>query len=189
MALTRKMLKAMGIEEDQAEQIIEAHAESVDALKKQRDDAKTEAESVPELKKQLEEAQKAATSDDTAAELLEVKQKFEAYKAEVEQREARATAEKLFRDQLKAANINELYSDLAVKYANPAQYAVKGGAFTDPDAVKTAVEGFAEKFPQFIVSKKQEGAPAAHPPANAGGKTAPTSLREALHQKYAEKGN
>ena len=36
MAFTRKMLKAMGIDEDKIEQIIEAHAETVDAL---QDDA------------------------------------------------------------------------------------------------------------------------------------------------------
>ena len=33
MALTRKMLGAMGIEDDKADQIIEAHAETVDALR------------------------------------------------------------------------------------------------------------------------------------------------------------
>lgn len=35
MSLTRKMLRAMGIEDDKADQIIEAHAETVDALKQQ----------------------------------------------------------------------------------------------------------------------------------------------------------
>ena len=33
MSLTRKMLRAMGIEDDKADQIIDAHAETVDALK------------------------------------------------------------------------------------------------------------------------------------------------------------
>ena len=33
MALTRKMLKAMGIEDEKADEIIDAHAETVDALK------------------------------------------------------------------------------------------------------------------------------------------------------------
>lgn len=37
MPLTRKMLKAMGIEEDKIEQIIEAHADTVDALRDERD--------------------------------------------------------------------------------------------------------------------------------------------------------
>ena len=34
MALTRKMLRAMGVEDDKADQIIDAHAETVDALKR-----------------------------------------------------------------------------------------------------------------------------------------------------------
>ena len=38
------MLKAMSIEDDKIEQIIEAHTETVDALKQERDKALTEAE-------------------------------------------------------------------------------------------------------------------------------------------------
>ena len=37
MSLTRKMLKAMGIEEEKIDQIIEAHSETVDSLKAVRD--------------------------------------------------------------------------------------------------------------------------------------------------------
>lgn len=35
MSLTCKMLRAMGIEDDKADQIIDVHAETVDALKQQ----------------------------------------------------------------------------------------------------------------------------------------------------------
>lgn len=35
MALSRKMLKAMGIEDEKIDQIIEAHSETVDSLKEQ----------------------------------------------------------------------------------------------------------------------------------------------------------
>ena len=54
MALTRKMLKAMSIEDEQIEQIIEAHAESTDALKASRDEYKAEAEKIPELQKEID---------------------------------------------------------------------------------------------------------------------------------------
>ena len=37
MALTRKMLKAMGIEDEKIDQIIDEHAESVNALKTKLD--------------------------------------------------------------------------------------------------------------------------------------------------------
>ena len=44
MALTRKMLKAMGIEDEKIDQIIEEHVESIDGLKAERDRYKAGAE-------------------------------------------------------------------------------------------------------------------------------------------------
>ena len=46
MGLTRKMLEAMGIENDKIESIIEAHSETVTALKAEREHYKEVAESV-----------------------------------------------------------------------------------------------------------------------------------------------
>ena len=51
MALTRKMLKAMGIEEEKIDQIIEAHTETVDALKADRDKLKRTLKSSPKSKR------------------------------------------------------------------------------------------------------------------------------------------
>ena len=44
MALTRKFLTALGIEADKVDEIINAHAETVDALKAERDTYKDKAE-------------------------------------------------------------------------------------------------------------------------------------------------
>ena len=49
MALTRKFLLALGIEDSKIESIIDAHSETVDALKKERDDYKAQAEKLPEV--------------------------------------------------------------------------------------------------------------------------------------------
>ena len=54
MALTRKMLKAMGIEDEKIDQIIEEHAESVNALKAQRDELKEAAGKADGYKKELD---------------------------------------------------------------------------------------------------------------------------------------
>ena len=56
MAMTRKFLKAMGIEEDQIEQIIEAHTETVSALKDERDSYKEDAEKLADVQKELNTA-------------------------------------------------------------------------------------------------------------------------------------
>lgn len=55
MALTRKMLKAMGIEDEKIDQIIDEHAESVNALKAQRDEFKDAAGKADGYKKELED--------------------------------------------------------------------------------------------------------------------------------------
>lgn len=55
MALTRKMLRAMGIEDEKADEIIEAHAETVDALKQKAADAGRGGEEAEGLRKQVEQ--------------------------------------------------------------------------------------------------------------------------------------
>ena len=49
MALTRRSLKAMGIEDEKIDEIIAAHAETVDALKEQRDNYKAQADELAEV--------------------------------------------------------------------------------------------------------------------------------------------
>ena len=49
MALTRKLLSALGIEADKIEQIIDAHTETVEALKKERDEFKAKAADLDEV--------------------------------------------------------------------------------------------------------------------------------------------
>ena len=45
MAITHKFLKALGIEEDKAEEILTAHLETVNAIKAERDELKSNKES------------------------------------------------------------------------------------------------------------------------------------------------
>lgn len=61
MALTRRLLEGLGVEGKTVESIIEAHTETVNALKAERDKYKEGAEKAADLQKQLEEA-KADTS-------------------------------------------------------------------------------------------------------------------------------
>ena len=70
MALTRKMLKAMGIDDDKADEIIDAHAETVSSLKKQVDDARASSGNAETLQKEvneLKEQLKAAGADEYKA--------------------------------------------------------------------------------------------------------------------------
>ena len=54
MALTRKFLRALGIEDDKVEEIIGAHLETVNPLKDERDNLKEQADKAAELQKQVD---------------------------------------------------------------------------------------------------------------------------------------
>ena len=80
MALTRKFLSALGIEADKVDEIISAHAETVEGLKEQIAQFKADAEQLPKVKEELEKA-KAAAKD--GGEYEKLKSEFDKYKADV----------------------------------------------------------------------------------------------------------
>ena len=53
MALTRKLLKGMGLTDEQVDTIIEAHTETTEGLKEQVNTYKTDAAKVPGLEKKI----------------------------------------------------------------------------------------------------------------------------------------
>lgn len=110
MSLTRKMLKAMGIEDEKIDQIIEAHAETVDGLKADVEKYKAEAKDLPNVKKQLDETEKeleAAKKDGWKEKHDAVKKELDDYKAEQTRKEAHAEKEKAVRAYLESKNIKE----------------------------------------------------------------------------------
>lgn len=55
MALTRKLLKGMGLTDEQVDTIIEAHTDTVDGLKADVSKYKADAEKLPGIQKQLDD--------------------------------------------------------------------------------------------------------------------------------------
>ena len=80
MALTRRALKAMGIEDEKIDEIITMHTDTVDGLKADVAKYKADAEALPEVQKQLEKAQ----ADLEAGKKDSYKVKYEALKEEFE---------------------------------------------------------------------------------------------------------
>ena len=63
VALTRKFLKALGIESDKQDEIIDAHAETVNALKEQRDNYKVDADKLVAVQKELDDLRESIVKD------------------------------------------------------------------------------------------------------------------------------
>lgn len=167
MTLTRKMLKAMGIEDEKIDQIIEEHAESVDALKKQRDAYKSDADKVESLERQLEEAKK-NDGDDFKEKYEVLKTEFEEYKENVEAEKATAKIKGLYSDLLKEAGVDEKRIDAIIRVTDLTEIELnKDGSIKGADGLKEKVK---EDWSDFIATIDDKGAKVDTPP-DAGGKT------------------
>lgn len=166
MSLTRKMLKAMGIEEEKIDQIIEAHSETVDSLKADRDSYKEDAEKLKDVQKELDDL-KAKGDDGWKEKHDKLKAEFDQYKNDVQEKETKAAKEAAYRAVLKDANLSEKGIEKAIKYADldkielDADGKLKGAN----DHIKAVREEWAE----YVTTTTTTGAKTSTPPANNGG--------------------
>ena len=171
MSLTRKMLKAMGIEEEKIDQIIEAHSETVDSLKADRDTYKEDAEKLKTVQKELDEL-KAKGDDGWKEKHDKLKGEFDTYKKDVEAKETHSKKVEAYKAILRDANLSEKGIEKAIKYAEwdkielEADGKLKGAS----DHIKAVKEEWAE----YVTTTTTTGAKTSTPPANNGTGTGKT---------------
>ena len=163
MSLTRKMLKAMGIEEEKIDQIIEAHSETVDSLKADRDSYKEDAEKLKDVQKELDDL-KAKGDDGWKEKHDRLKDEFDKYKTDVQAKETKAAKEAAYRAILKDANLSEKGIEKAVKYADWDKIEIDsdGKLKGANDHIKAVREEWAE----YVTTTTTTGAKTSTPPAN-----------------------
>ena len=167
MALTRKMLTAMGIESDKIDQIIESHTESTEGLKKQAEELREQASKVPALEKEIEDMKAAQPTEDWEAKYNELKSEYDGFKDKVEQEKAAQEKAGLYRSMLREAGIDERRLDSIMKVTDLSGIAVQDGAIADQENVMKAI---ADEWGDFIAHTSTQGAKVEEPPANQGGK-------------------
>lgn len=185
MAFTRKMLKAMGIEEEKIDEIIEAHREVTDALKEDRDKYKADADKLADVQKELEDMKKMTEGSDSYKEKYEKEHKdFEAYKDSIKAEQTKAAKVEAFKALLKKAGVSEKRIDAIVKVSS-----VDDIELDDKGEIKDAdkrIEGIKTEWSEFIVTESQRGANTENPPANTGGgkKTRAEIFKKDDHGRY-----
>ena len=165
MALTRKFLAALGIDADKVDEIIDAHTESINALKEQRDEYKADAEKLPAVQKELDEL-KENNGDGYEAKYKELKKEYDDYKAEVAEKELKAKKESAYREILKDAGIGENHIAKVLKYTDWATVELE-----DDGKIKEAknhIKSIKEEWPELIVTTSQKGADTHNPPEGSG---------------------
>ena len=183
MALTRKFLRALGIEDDKVEEIIGAHLETVNPLKDERDNLKEQADKAAELQKQVDALTKqGSTSEDLAKKYEDEHKAFEAYKAEVEKGKAETAKKSAYRKLLESSGIDPKRIDAVMRVSDVSAIEVgEDGKIVDADKLTEQIK---TDWSDFVVSTGTVGQRVDTPPAKQQGKPEPTNLAEALHQKY-----
>lgn len=164
MAFTRKWLKAMGIEDETIEQLIEEHVSVTDGLKKQRDEYKSQAEKLATVQKELDEL-KAKNGEDFQAKYEAEHEAFEKYKGEVAEEKSKAEKTALYKALLKEAGVNEKRVDSVLRVADLSKVEIKDGKIKDADKLTESIK---TEWADFIVQTQTKGAKVTTPPANGG---------------------
>lgn len=163
MALTRKMLAAMGIEEDKIEQIIESHTETVDGLKQKVADAEEKAKGIPDLEKKIKELEDAQPDKDWEAEYNALNTRYEEYKQDVAKRDAEREKARLYRAMLRELGIDEKRLDAIMKVTDLSDVEVEDGAIKEREKVAEAAK---KEWEAFVPTIQKKGAAVADPPAS-----------------------
>jgi hypothetical protein len=170
LAITRKLLKGMGLTEEQQDTIIEAHTDTVNGLKADVDRYKADAEKLPGVQKELDEL-KGKGDDGYKAKYESEHQAFEDYKTSVAAEKTTAAKEKAVEAVLKKIGVSEKRLQSVAKLAK-ADGLLDALELDDDGAVKEAdklEKSLKDSYSDYIVTTSTQGANTANPPANSGG--------------------
>lgn len=164
MALTRSMLKGMGLTEEQVSAIIDAHTETVDGLKDSLKAAKADADRLKDVQKELNEL-KASNGDDYKSKFEKEHSDFESYKKTVAEEKAAEEKRSLYRKLLKDAGVDEKRIDAVMRVADLTKVTVKDGAIENAEELTGSIKS---EWADFIGTTTTKGATVQNPPGSAG---------------------
>ena len=167
MAFTRKMLKAMGIEDEKIDQIIDAHSETVEALKAERDGFKEDAGKLAAVQKELD-ALKAKGDDGYKAKYEAEKAAHDALKADITDKEAKKAKTDAYRELLKGANIDEKRIATILRAEAPTIDKIELDADGKIKNAEQYTQSIKADWADFVVQQSTKGTNTATPPANGG---------------------
>lgn len=171
MALSRKFLAALGIEADKIDEIVNAHSETVEALKEERDQFKEKAEKYDKVQSDLEAANKKIEdlSKDDAYKVKydALKEDFDEYKKGIETEKSNNSKTAAYKNLLKEIGISEKRIDAVARLVELDKIKLdKDGKIEGSEDLKKSLS---EEWADFIVKDGKEGADTSTPPDNKGG--------------------
>ena len=176
MSLTRKMLKAMEIDEDKISQIYEAHQSTIDEIAKERDSykeeldkANAEAKRLADVEKELAKANaKLEDAKETEEKYKTLQKEYDAFKAEVNEKNITANKTKAYKELLTKQGIPEKYHNAIIRVTDFDTVEFKDGKIVNAKELSESID---TDWADFKVTENKQGAKTPNPPANNGGNT------------------
>ena len=157
MALTRKFLEALGIEQAKIDEIISAHTEVTNALKADRDSYKEKAEKYDETKTELDKAKselEKVNKDEYKTKYESLEAEFNKYKTDIAEKEVKGKKEEAYKKMLKEIGVNEKSIDAIVKVKDLSSLKLDDkGNIVDVDTLK---ESEKKDWEGFIIKSEEE---------------------------------
>lgn len=168
MALTRKLLKGMGLTDEQVDTIIEAHGDTVDGLKNDIQRYKADADKLPGIQKELDDLKKDNGNDFKARYEKEHKE-FQDYKDGIAKKEAAAAKEKAARVYFESKGIPAKSMGLVIRGAKGEIESLEldGDKIKDVSALDSLLDG---DYKGLIGKVKESGTNTQNPPDTSGSK-------------------
>lgn len=162
MALTRRFLSALGIEAEKIDQIIEAHTESLEGVKSDRDKYKAlvddNQKELDELKKQAEANAKNSEGKDYDA----LKAEYEKYKAEREAEKSNSAKESALKELLADMKMSDKGSKQVLKWMGVTNIELdESGKIKDAANLRKSIK---DDWGDYIQSEGAQGADTSNPP-------------------------
>ena len=157
MALTRKFLEALGIEQAKIDEIISAHTEVTDSLKADRDSYKEKAEKYDQTKTELDKAKselEKVNKDEYKTKYESLEAEFNKYKTDIAEKEVKGRKEEAYKKMLKEIGVNEKSIDAIVKVKDLSSLKLDDkGNIVDVDTLK---ESEKKDWEGFIIKSEEE---------------------------------
>lgn len=165
MSLTRKMLKGMGLTEEQIDTIIEGHDETISALKEERDGLREKANQSDAYKTERDRLQQQL---DAGKNGTDWKAKYDELVAENDAREKQAKVRAAYRGLLQAEKIDGDLIDTVMDATNfDGMQLENDGTLHDAQALSESIRN---RWAKFVVTEGQHPTPTPTPPGNQPGK-------------------
>lgn len=177
MALSRKYLQGMGLNEEQINAIVEANEETITGLKAEIEKYKTASEgsdkTLAKVQKELDEmkkeAEESASKNPYKVKYDAIKEEFEKFKADETAKATKAAKSDAYKELLKECGISEKRIASVLKVSDTDSVELdENGKVKDADDLKKAIK---EEWADFIPTESTRGANASNPPSNTGGTT------------------